>query len=122
MKSVLMISHGSQSPLTKEEVIRLTEHLKQESKLKIFEIAFLEINSPSIPEGIEHCVQKGAHEVVLLLNFLNSGNHVLEDIPAFVEDAVKKYPHVKFRMTPTIGQHPKISHLFLEMIRDATAV
>ena len=51
-KAVLLISHGSQSPKTKQEVQLLLKRLKPLSDFEIFECAFLEIEKPSIPEGI----------------------------------------------------------------------
>ena len=116
MKAVLLISHGSHSPKTKQEVHAIVEKLKSESKIEIFEYAFLEIESPSIPEGIDRCIQKGADEVVILLNFLNSGKHVDEDIPRIVGEAKQKYPRVKINITRPVGQHEKILDLFLDMI------
>ena len=117
MKSVLVISHGSHSPKTREEVSRLVNILKKKSKLKIFEFAFLEIDSPSIPKGIDTCLQKGADEILFLLNFLNSGKHVNEDIPMIVAEAKKKYPQVRFTISKPIGQHERIVNLFLDMIK-----
>ncbi len=117
MKSVLLVSHGSHSPKTKKEVARLINSLHRRSKIPIFEYAFLEIESPSIQQGIDICVNQGAREVVVLLNFLNSGKHVDEDIPRIIKEAQRKYPEIKFRITQPIGQHKQIGELFLEIIK-----
>ena len=119
MKAVLLVSHGSRSSKTKEEVIDLVQALKLKTGIGIFEFAFLEIEKPSIPEGLDLCVQKGAQEVTVLLNFLNSGRHVNQDIPAIVQEAQKKYPHVQFTISHPIGQHEKIADLFVNLIRHA---
>ncbi len=116
MRAVLLISHGSRSPRTKLEVTRLVKDLRVLSKIKIFEYAFLEIESPNIPDGIDHCIAKGATELIVLLNFLNSGRHVDIDIPRIIKNAQKKHPRVLIRMTKPIGQHVKISNLFLDLI------
>jgi len=116
MKSVLLISHGSQLAVTEEEIRALLGILKDKSDIPIFEYAFLEIASPSIPEGIDLCVQRGASQIIILLNFLNSGKHVDEDIPKIISEAREKYPQVKFHITKPIGQHDLISRLFLNMI------
>ena len=116
MKSVLLISHGSYSPKTKKEVKTLVENLKKKSKAKIFYFAFLEIASPSIPEGIDLCVADGATEVIVLFNFLNSGKHVDEDIPRIVKAVIRKYPRINVRITKPVGQHVNIVDLFLELI------
>ena len=119
MKAVLLVSHGSRSSKTKEEVSELVQALKLKTGISIFEFAFLEIEHPSIPEGIDICVQKGALEVIVLLNFLNSGRHVNDDIPQIVFDAQHKFPHVRLSITQPIGQHSKIIDLFVDLLQHA---
>ena len=116
MKAVFLISHGSRYAKTKEEVRTLAQILRQKSDAEIFEYAFLELEKPSIPEGIDVCVGKGAANIVVLLNFLNSGQHVDIDIPRLIEDAKKRYPHVSFRVTMPVGQHPDIGDIFLKLL------
>lgn len=116
MRSILLISHGSRSPDTEQEVQGFVERLKEQSDITIIEYAFLEVAHPSIPEGIDICVEKGATEIVILLNFLNTGRHVDEDIPRIVDDARVKYPDVTFTITQPLGKHEQIVKLFLDMI------
>ena len=87
--------------------------------LSIFAFAFLEIESPDIPTGLDMCVAEGATDVTVLLNFLNSGRHVNDDIPAIVNQAKFKYPNVKFTISSPVGQHPSIADLFIELIAHA---
>jgi len=116
MKAILLVSHGSRLSATKDEVVNLAGKIKAKCGKNIVEYAFLEIESPGIPEGIVSCISKGAKEIVVLLNFLNSGRHVLEDIPRIVQSTASKYPDVSIKITPPVGQHQKIVDLFLEMI------
>jgi len=119
MEAVLLISHGSRSVRTKEEVEALVKDLKKRSGIPIFEYAFLEIESPDIPAGIDRCVAQGATQVRVLLNFLNSGRHVNDDIPGIVRRAGEKYPRVRFTISGPVGQHPRIAELFLDLIKNA---
>ena len=116
MKAILLISHGSRFAKTKEEVAALVNTLRTRCKGDIVEFAFLEIESPSIPEGIDSCAAKGAKEIIILLNFLNAGRHVDEDIPAIIENAKIKYPDIHFAITKPVGQHPDIANLFIDLI------
>ena len=117
MKAVLLISHGSRSSETKKEVIGLVERLRDRRAADIVEFAFLELESPSIPQGIDSCISKGAREVVVLLNFLNSGRHVDRDIPDLVRQAQVQNPTVKISITKPVGQHPTIEDLFLDLLK-----
>ena len=115
-RGVLCISHGSRSPKTKLEIEEILLFLKAQSLIPVFEFAFLEIESPSILEGIENCVNKGAEEIIILLNFLNSGQHVDIDIPKILDEAKIKYPSIEFHLTKPLGQYPGIIDLFLNIL------
>jgi sirohydrochlorin ferrochelatase len=119
MKAVLVVSHGSRSPKTKEEIIALVDILRQRLPNDIVEFAFLEIEPPSIPEGIDQCAAQGASQIIVTLNFLNAGRHVNDDIPAIVGQAQKKYPKIKFVISQPVGQHPQIPDLFIDLIKNA---
>jgi sirohydrochlorin ferrochelatase len=117
MKAILLVSHGSRSSKTKKEIEALVKRIKARSALKIIRYAFLEIESPSIPEGISRCVDEGASDILLLMNFLNAGRHMDADIPAIVKEERQKYPKVKISMSKPVGQHEKIVDLFLDMAK-----
>ena len=119
MKAVLLISHGSRFSQTEQEVKEFVVQLKQPSDIPIVEYAFLEIVRPNIPEGIDICVEKGATKVIILLNFLNAGKHVDEDIPRIIDEARGKYPDVIFTITQPVGKHDQIVKLFLDMIESS---
>jgi sirohydrochlorin ferrochelatase len=116
MKAVLFISHGSRLPKTEEEVRSFVEKLKQRSHVTIFEYAFLDVMPPSISEGIDTCVRKGATEIIILMNFLNTGRHVGEDVPYIIDKARERYPNVVFHLTKPVGHHDRIIDLFIDMI------
>ena len=118
-QAVLFISHGSRALETRQEVEVMVRRLKRKSGIAIFQEAYLEVHGPSIPEGIVNCIRKGATRIVLLLNFLNAGRHILKDIPAIVAVAKKKYPEVKFIITPHLSVNPELETLFLKTINEA---
>ena len=119
MKAVLLISHGSRFLETEQEIKVFVEQLKKESHVAIVEYAFLDIAHPSIPEGIDVCVEQGATEIIVLLNFLNAGKHVDEDIPYIIDEARDKYSDVTFTVTQPVGKHDQIVKLFLDMIESS---
>lgn len=117
MKAILLISHGSCSSKTVDEIKNLVVRLQTQNVVDLVEYAFLELADPSIPEGIKLCIEKGATEVEVLLNFLNSGRHVDKDIPKIVKDTQKQFPAVQISISKPVGQHPDIINLFLDMIK-----
>lgn len=121
------MSHGSRSRKSREEVdalaARLTAKLTAAAgpagpdSALIFESAFLDVETPSIPEGLETCVRRGATRITVLLNFLNSGKHVLADVPAAVRAFECSHPGVTCVLTPHIGSHPALDSLYLDLIK-----
>jgi len=116
MKHVIVVSHGSRSEKTIEEIQRLVDSLREKNQNKQISFAFLEFDSPSIPDAIEASIKAEANEVLILLNFLNAGKHVDEDIPKIVKIAQEKYPQVMIQLSQPVGQHYGIVALFNEMI------
>lgn len=90
--------------------------LQARTGLAVVEYGFLDADAPTIPEGVDRCVSRGAREIIVLLNFLNSGKHVARDIPMILEDCRKKHPGIQILMTPPIGMHPGIADLFVDLI------
>ncbi|MCA9406959.1 MAG: CbiX/SirB N-terminal domain-containing protein [Candidatus Omnitrophica bacterium] len=119
MRAVLLISHGSRYQKTVDEIAILSNALKERKAADIVEFAFLELAAPSIPEGIDICAEKGATEILILLNFLNAGRHVDVDIPDIIEESQKKHPGVSIRISKPVGQHDRIVDLFLDIIKSS---
>ena len=120
MKSIILVVHGSRLQTSNDEAKQLVGKLaeKMEADYPIFELAFLELTSPSIAEAIESCIQQGASEVCLLPYFLCAGHHVVRDIPNEVDQLQKKYPHVTFQMTAHVGSSDLIVDLISDMVEN----
>jgi sirohydrochlorin ferrochelatase len=114
MKALILIAHGSRREQSNQEVFTLIKQLKSVG-LKgydIYHASFLEIAKPSLLDSIENCINEGASSIVLLPYFLNSGNHVVQDVPHIVTQAKLKYPSLDIRVTTHIG----VSSLMIDLI------
>ncbi len=105
MKSLLIVAHGSRRESSNEEVRQLAEKIRCMSDLPVDEVAtaFLELAEPSIPDGLEACIQRGADEVLVFPYFLAAGRHVVEDIPAEIARVQSKYPEANIYITSHLG-------------------
>ena len=105
MKSLLIVAHGSRRESSNEEVRQLAEKIRSMPDLSVDEVvtAFLELAEPSIPEGLEACIQRGADEVLVFPYFLAAGRHVVEDIPAEVAKVQAKHPETSIHITSHLG-------------------
>ncbi|MEE9274947.1 MAG: CbiX/SirB N-terminal domain-containing protein [bacterium] len=117
--AVLLLGHGSRAAGANEAMHRVAAHFREEWPDRIVESAFLEINEPSIPGGIDLCAEAGAERIVLIPYFLHLGNHVQEDLPRFVEEGKARHPGVELILGPHLGFHPKLIEIVEERIAEA---
>lgn len=115
MKALLLIAHGSRRQQSNEEVIKLAENLNDNSQAQysIIHAGFLELAAPLIPDGIKKCVDEGATSIVILPYFLNSGRHVIEDIPNIVTNAQNDYPDIDIKIAAHLGASDMMMDLLI---------
>ena len=114
MKALLLVAHGSRRKQSNDEVFILAEKLKASCSqhYAIVQAAFLELAEMQIPDAINQCVLEGATSIMVLPYFLNSGKHVVKDIPDVVSECRAYYPDVSISVTPHIGA----SELMLDLL------
>ena len=114
MKALLLIAHGSRRQQSNDEVVVLAERLKKNcsEQYTIVHAGFLELAETLIPDGIKNCVKDGATEIVVLPYFLNSGRHVVEDIPSIVDQTRPGFPDVDIK----VAQHLGASDLMMDLL------
>lgn len=117
MKALLLVAHGSRREASNEEVRELTRRVASLAGGRFADVAcaFLELAAPSIPEGIQHAIDRGATEVIVLPYFLSAGRHVAEDIPAQVRMKQEEHPEVAIRIAAYLGGSEGIPDLLLEI-------
>jgi len=118
MRSLLIIAHGSRRSTSNDEVRQLAERISRQPDCGFDEVsaAFLEIAEPSIPEGLEHCIQRGATDVTVFPYFLAAGRHVVEDIPNEIAPVIKKYPEVSVHLAPHLGRASELPEIILATV------
>ena len=120
MKSLLLVAHGSRRAASNDEVRALTERLAGQagSDYGYVDCAFLELAQPSIPDGIQRCIDAGSTQVVVLPYFLSAGRHVVTDIPAEVDIVRREHPAVAISVAPYVGAAGGLVELLLTQAQD----
>jgi len=115
MRAILLIDHGSVKTEANEmlgAVARMVREMADPDVIVGY--AHMELAEPSIAQGSEACVQRGATEVVAFPYMLSPGKHSTRDIPRLVGEAAPKHPSVKYTVTPAFGVHEKLGEVVLE--------
>ena len=117
-RALVIVAHGSRREASNDEVRQLAENIaiKVGDRFMQVESAFLELAEPSIPDGIEKCIQAGAEEVIVLPYFLSAGRHVSQDIPAEVEIKRKQYPHTTISIAGYLGADERVVDLMASLV------
>ena len=117
MRSLLLVAHGSRRGESNEEIARLADKLASRASSRFGSVshAFLELAEPSIPEGIERCIQNGATRVQVLPYFLARGTHVAEDIPEQVAIKQNEYPELIIEVSNYLGTSDALVDVLLEL-------
>jgi sirohydrochlorin ferrochelatase len=120
--AVLLIAHGSRRKAANDDLVHLANSLKARGVYPLVEIAYLELASPSIPEGGRACVAAGAKRVKMLPYFLSAGTHVASDLEEFRQQLMAESPGVEFELCPHLGLHPLMLEILLERLAGVTTV
>ena len=119
MRSLLLVAHGSRRAESNKEVRRLTQAVRERAgeRLDDVQCAFLELAMPSIAEGIDAAVARGATELIVIPYLLAAGTHVVNDIPKILEERRRAHPGVNIQATVHMGASPELPDLLLGLVR-----
>ncbi len=120
MNALVMIAHGSRREEANTEFIALVERVRNTASwtYEFIEHCFLEIASPSLTEAVDHAIERGARDISVFPYFLNSGNHVLRDIPAMIDHLKRQHPTCEITMLPYVGAFDGMAELIARQVTD----
>jgi sirohydrochlorin cobalto/nickelchelatase len=126
MKSgVLVIGHGSKLDYNRQLVVDMADRLAKMKELGPAVAAFMQLNPPTIKEGIQKLVDQGVDTIYVQPCFLASGIHLTEDIPG--EIGLKKGEteakvavngkNIVLRYCEPIGNDERIALILADRVR-----
>lgn len=117
MQALLIVAHGSRRAASNDEIRALAQQVAARcgDAYAYVGSAFLELAEPSIPDGIQHCIDQGAQRITIMPFFLSAGRHVVTDVPELVRMKQIEHPAVQISIAPYLG----VSSLMPELILQA---
>ncbi|MEE6449286.1 sirohydrochlorin chelatase [Gottfriedia acidiceleris] len=133
MKAILFVGHGSKDQEGNQQVREFIGEMRKTWEGSfLVETSFLEFERPTVNQGIDLCVEKGADHIVVIPIMLLQAGHSKIHIPAAIDEAKNKYPLVQFTYGRPIGVHEETFEILktrlieigenLESIEEDTAV
>ena len=102
---LILIGHGSKLPQNRENLEKLADILRKRAKFAVVEIAFMSLNTPTVPEVISTLGERGISKIVLIPAFLAPGVHTTRDIPQMI-CVIESEPKLKQRGIELIYGEP----------------
>ncbi|MCI0625304.1 MAG: sirohydrochlorin cobaltochelatase [Acidobacteria bacterium] len=118
-QALLIIDHGSIRDDANELLPKVARMLKEMSDFEIVCYAHMELAEPTIQQGFDACIARGAEEVIVHPYFLGPGRHSVSDIPHMVAQAAARHSGISYRITEPLGLDAKIVGLILERVRES---
>ena len=85
------------------------------------EPCFLELTRPTIAEGLERLVERGAERITIAPLLLFAAGHAKRDIPAEVAEVVNRHPNLQIDQLPALESHELLLELSARRYREAIA-
>jgi sirohydrochlorin ferrochelatase len=117
--AILMMAHGSRIAEANEAARDVAAIVREITGFEVIEVAFRELHEPNIQQGIDTCVARGAHRILMMPYFLFMGAHVRHDLPEEIAEAQKRHPGLIMDMGGHLGVHRKLAEVEAERIGEA---
>ncbi len=81
---LLVVGHGSSMPYNKQLIEDIAGMLSKKMPQAVTRVGFMNINKPSIKDGLDSFKGTGVKRVVVFPLFLAKGVHTTEDVPGLI--------------------------------------
>ncbi len=122
MKEItLFIGHGSRDADGNQEFLDFIEEIRRQKPKEHFEACFLELTTPTIRDGFAACVQQDVQRIIVIPVILLAASHVKLEIPDFIDEARRQYPHLEIVYGRNIGLHEQMIDLLEDRFYERTS-
>ena len=106
----------SRAPTAGSSGSAIEQRVRAREPERFVAVAHMELAPPTIADALRACAEAGARDVVVHPYFLSPGRHTSEDIPRVVEEAARRHPDLRVRVSEPLGLHEKLVDVVLERV------
>lgn len=110
-KAVILFGHGSRDPLWRLPMETVAARLRAMQPDTPVRCAYLELDTPSLPDAAAELVAGGATQVTIVPMFLGTGRHAREDLPKLLGQLQAEHPRVAFALQKSVGEDGRVIDL-----------
>ncbi len=113
-QAILLVGHGTRHETGTNQFLRLAEHLRVAVAPLPLEVAFIELQSPTIEEALVSLYARGLQRILLSPALLFAAGHAKHDIPAGIAVAQERCSDLQVTCAEPLGCHEAILELAAE--------
>ena len=112
--ALLIIDHGSKRKEANHMLFEMVQLLQSHRPDLIIYGAHMELAIPTINDGINWCLKKGATHIIAHPYMLSPGRHATEDIPRLVKEALANHAECSYDLASALGPHELLADLLIK--------
>ena len=110
-KAILLVGHGTRNLQGQEQFLSLAGRLRAALAPTRVEVAYIELQSPTIDVALLNLQREGFREIVLAPALLFAAGHAKQDIPAAVARALQQADDLQATIAEPLGCHEAVLDL-----------
>lgn len=115
--ALLLCGHGSRRAEAAAEFLDLVKKVERRRPGQIVTPAFLQFNSPSIADALQHMYHQGVRDIIVQPVMLYEADHVKNDIPEILARFRQDHPHIRLRYGAALGLAPAVIEAAVQVIK-----
>ncbi|MBC2638704.1 MULTISPECIES: sirohydrochlorin chelatase [unclassified Rhodococcus (in: high G+C Gram-positive bacteria)] len=119
MTPLIAVAHGSRDPRSARVVAAAVSALRVRRPDLDVRLCFLDLNAPSVDQVIDAVAAEGHASAVVVPLLLGSAFHARVDLPALLDAARLRHPHLHVRQADVLGHDARLVDAVRERIVEA---
>ena len=118
MRGIVFFAHGSSVETANLAVRRVAADAARQAGVERYEVAFLELASPTLEQAVEAMVAGGIDQIAVVPYFLTLGIHLQRDLPVLVGRIAEAHRGIQICVTPPLDGHPGLADVLADRARN----
>lgn len=105
-RGLILFGHGARDPSWRVPLDALAKTAAGLDANCAVEVAFLEFQSPTLPDAIDALTARSVFDITIAPIFWARGGHVDHDLPPLIAAAKARHPQLKVQVLPVLSALP----------------
>jgi len=117
--ALVLFAHGARDARWSMSLHALAAAIRTHAGQASVRIAFLELQSPTLPEALQAAAAEGARRIHVVPVFWAGAGHIENDLPPILAAFGRRYPDVAVRALPVLSELPGMLDFIARTVAEA---